>query len=134
MRRRLLDTQVLISFWNREKRRAKSPLSPTNVAAWAKKLIVSQDTSAIVTPVFIEFIAGVTSANELRFALAFLAPFTIIDEGNIPKEDWQEAERIAKRVSRSSKRRQLGDCLIRAIANRLKYEVAPTGDKGFPRS
>lgn len=133
MRRRLLDTQVLISFWHRERRRTPPPHNPEDVEAWARKVISAHDTNAIATPVFLEFIAGVTSAEEMRLALSFLAPFKIIDEGNIPKADWEEAERIAKRVSRNTKRRQLGDCLIRAIANRLKYEVAPTGDKGFPR-
>jgi predicted nucleic acid-binding protein len=48
-------------------------------------------------------------------------------------EDWQEAIRIASRVPRSPAPRQLGDCLIRAIAHRLKYEVF-TSDMNFPHA
>ena len=34
-----------------------------------------------------------------------------------------KAKRLAERVPRDGRRRQLGDCLVQAIANRLRYEV-----------
>ena len=52
--------------------------------------------------------------------------------GNVTTADWQEAIRIARRVPRNRKPRQLGDCLIRAIANRLRYKVE-TLDADFPK-
>jgi predicted nucleic acid-binding protein len=87
-------------------------------------------TSATVSPVIIEFLAGTTSANELMLARAYLDVFVVIDHQQTPPQDWQEAQRLAQRVPRDGRRRQLGDCLIRAIANRLKHEVI-SYDQGF---
>lgn len=100
------------------------------VATWARELIELHGTRAIVSPVLIEFLAGTSNATELRLAKAYLDPFEIVDQQRIPPQDWQEAVRLAQRVPRSGQRRQLGDCLIRSIANRLKYEVV-THDVGF---
>ena len=88
--------------------------------------------NAIVTPVFLEFIGGVRSAAELQLAETYLNQFHVVDNGKVLEEDWQEAERIARRVPRDGTPRQLGDCLIRAIANRLRYDVS-TIDQRFPR-
>lgn len=76
-----------------------------------------------MTPVVVEFLAGVQSAGELALARAFLAQFTVIDSGRILPEDWEETERLAARVPRDGKPRHLGDCLIRALAKRLKYDI-----------
>jgi predicted nucleic acid-binding protein len=78
-------------------------------------------------------VAGVTSSHELKLTQAYLAPFEIIDEGRIPKKDWDKAKDMAQRVAPSGGKRQLGDCLVRAIAKRLNCEVL-TLDKGFPRT
>ncbi len=102
-----------------------------DVADWAGELIEMHDTKKIVTPVEIEFLAGATSAQELRLFRHFLAAFTIVDDERIPPADWQEVRRLAQRVRRDGKPRQLGDCLIRAIARRLNFDVI-TYDSGFP--
>jgi predicted nucleic acid-binding protein len=62
--------------------------------------------------------------------LAFLKPFKVVDEGRIVRQDWDEAERIAKRVHRTGRPRKLGDCLIMAIAQRLNCDVV-TADADF---
>jgi hypothetical protein len=80
-------------------------------------------TGSIVTPAYIEFVAGTTSAHELRLARAYLAEFEIVDKGRILDQDWIEARRYAERVPRNGKPRQLGDCVIKAIAKRLNYDV-----------
>lgn len=49
------------------------------------------------------------------------------------QEDWKKARQIAERVPRNGKPRQLGDCLIRAIAARLKYYDMQTADDSFSR-
>jgi hypothetical protein len=77
--------------------------------------------------------AGVTSADELKLTQAYLAPFEIADAGKIPKGDWDEARNMAQRVAATGGKRQLGVCLVRAIAKRLGCEVL-TVDRGFPRS
>ncbi len=87
---------------------------------------------AIVTPIYVEFLVGTRDSSEQRLAEAYLAQFDNIDGGNIPKEDWDETLRIARRIPPTGKPRQLGDCLIRAIANRLKHTVI-TPDTGFPK-
>lgn len=130
--RRVLDTSVLIGAWQRG--RGKGPLSndPGVIRQWAEQIILLYRSDAIVTPVVVEFIAGVRSSAELRLAHIFLDRFRSIDSGNISPEDWLEARRLAERVPRDGRPRQLGDCLIRAIARRLKHDVVSL-DLTFPR-
>jgi len=100
--------------------------------SWAEKLIANHGSRRIVTPVYIEMVAGATGSDELKLTHAYLDPFEMVDEGKIPKEDWDEAKRIAQRVAPKGGKRQLGDCLVRAIANRLNCDVL-TLDGTFPR-
>lgn len=117
---------------------------------WAEELIRNKDTNAIVSPVEIEVLAGVRDAHDLELTEAFLSRFRVVDEGNVPQGDWDEAKRIAKRVVKYDREvprkhrhrerakhprtgaRQLGDCLITAIALRLGYVVL-TDDRGLIR-
>jgi predicted nucleic acid-binding protein len=75
-------------------------------------------------PVYIEFLAGVRNSVELQLATAYLKEFEILDNGTVEKADWSEAERVARRVPQDGRPRQLGDCLIRALAKRLRGDVA----------
>jgi predicted nucleic acid-binding protein len=132
MERKALDASVLITHWHS---RCVPPLrarQPAEARKWAKELIKLRKSDAIVTPVYLEFICGVTSVHELNLARAYLAEFRLVDDGRILAEDWEDAQRLAARVPRDGTRRQLGDCLIRAIANRLRYDV-DTFDAAFPR-
>jgi predicted nucleic acid-binding protein len=126
-RRKILDANVLINHWRRLGLSTKSLLQ---VKAAALALIDLYDTNLIASPVRIEFLAGVLSDQELRRSLAFLAVFKAVDEREVPAADWEEAERIAKRVRSAGRRRKLGDCLLAAIANRLSCDVV-TGDLDF---
>jgi predicted nucleic acid-binding protein len=127
----ILDTSVLIRHWRRRAAQTRRRLTLQDAAAWAAQLIEIYNSPNIVTPVQIEFLAGAASAEELRLFRRFLAAFSVLDEENMPALDWQEARRLAQRVPRDGKPRQLGDCLIRAIANRLRCTVI-THDAGFP--
>jgi predicted nucleic acid-binding protein len=131
MERRTLDTSALIRHWHRCRTRPLSDYLPADTVVWAKQLIALHQTNAITTPVYVEFLAGVTSEHEFRLAKAYLEQFHCVDGGRIPPEDWKEAIRLAQRVPPSGKPRQLGDCLIRAIARRLRYRVR-TYDQDFP--
>jgi predicted nucleic acid-binding protein len=131
MARRLLDTSILLSHWNRV-RGDLSEKSADDARDWARELIKLRRGVAIATPVVLEVLGGVRSSHELSLTLAYLGEFKVIDGGKIPKEDWDAAQRIAARVPPDGRRRDLGDCLIRAIANRLHHEV-DTPDGGFPR-
>jgi predicted nucleic acid-binding protein len=131
MLRAVLDTSVLIRFWRRKvSRRKLADISPREVQAWAGELTARYG-NIILTPVAIEFVAGATSAAELKLFLEFLSAFEAIDERRILSQDWAEAQRRAQRVPRNKKPRQLGDCLIAAIAHRLKMDVI-THDEDFP--
>ena len=132
MARRVLDTTYLVQHWRRRKRTPLSDVRADEAETWAKELIGLQNADAIVTPIYIEFVAGVRSAHELVLARAYLAPFRVIDDGSISNADWKLARRIAERVPRDGKPRQLGDCLIKAIATRLNHDVESL-DVGFPR-
>jgi predicted nucleic acid-binding protein len=132
MKRTVLDTSVLIRFWRSRAHGSLVRRTPDDAGRWAERFIDLYDTNAIVTPVYLELVAGVSDRHELRLTLAFLSRFDRIDEGNITRSDWEEALRIARRVPRNRKPRHLGDCLIRAIANRLRYTIV-TLDADFPR-
>ncbi len=148
MPKHLLDSTLLITHFKRI-----SPLAekgPEDARNWAKQLIENKGTNAIVSPVVIEMLAGVRDSHELSLTEAFLDEFDIVDERKIPPQDWELAGIIAKRVvkydrqvPRRSRRRDreqnprtqardLGDCLITAIALRLNYAVL-TEDRGVPR-
>lgn len=127
----ILDTSVLIQFWHRCRGRLKRLPVEKDAKDWAAQLIARRRSRLIVTPVQLEFLAGATSAEELRLFQAFLSAFTLFDEERTLPVDWQEARRLIQRVPRDGKPRQLGDCLIRAIATRLNCDVVPV-DHRFP--
>jgi len=128
----ILDTSVLIRHWNDSRGgRPFNQLAEQDTARWADQLIDIRQTNWIVTPVYVEMVAGVRSKQELRLAWAYLERFEVIDENVIPADDWRDATRIAQRVPRDGKPRQLGDCIIRAIANRLNCDVV-SFDDSFP--
>jgi len=125
-------TNILIRYWGERVRgRRLRDVSADDARRWARELIKLQDTNAILTPIHIEYVCGKVGAREVQLARAFLAEFHAVDEGRILPKDWEDAKRIAHRVTRTGARRQLGDCLIRAISDRLHLEVL-TADRRFP--
>ncbi len=132
MNRSVLDSSVLIGSWRHLSGGKLKQKTPGDAVRWAKQTIKTFDTNAIVTPAYLEMIAGASDEHESRLTEAFLAEFDCVDGGNVTPADWGEARRIAKRIPRNRKPRHLGDCLIRAIANRLRYKVE-TLDADFPK-
>jgi predicted nucleic acid-binding protein len=130
MPRELLDTSVLISHWRRCSESRLSDKTPEDASQWAETVIDLRRTRWIASPVLIEFVAGVRSSHELELAHAYLGRFEVIDRGNVSKTCWEEARKIAERVPRDGKPRQLGDCLLKAIAKHFKCAVVSL-DKGF---
>jgi predicted nucleic acid-binding protein len=132
MATRILDTCIHIRHWKQCERHLKQPAQISDMEQWAELLIRMYDTSVTLTPIRLELIAGTKSSDELQRIEKYLSYFQNADEGIILRQDWQEAERIARRVPRDGKPRQLGDCLIAAIARRLKYAIE-TFDENFPK-
>lgn len=132
MSARVLDTNVLISFWKRNQAQLKAIPSPAVAREWGEWLAAQHEQSGVLTPIYLEFICGCASAQELAAAEAYLACFDNFDGGRILEIDWQMAERSARRITRDGKPRHLVDCLIAAIARRLKKEVF-TLEASFPR-
>ena len=126
-RRKILDTHVLINHWHRFPRNDRTA---SECKSHAEELIEFQGTNLIVSPVLVEFLAG-ASRDDLEFRKAYLEPFVILDQGNIPLADWEEASRFAQWI-RIGRERKLGDCLIEAIAKRLKGDVV-SSDRDFSR-
>jgi predicted nucleic acid-binding protein len=131
-RERVLDTNELIFHWHASIRRPLSAATKSEATVWARSLIGLRGTDAIVTPVEIEFLAGVSSQHEMALSRAYLQEFRIIDDGRVLPQDWDEARRLASRIPRVSKPRQLVDCLIRALARRLNFDII-TRDRTFPK-
>jgi predicted nucleic acid-binding protein len=120
MTKAVLDSSVLIGCWL-QKGLAKRPAADARSAA--AQLIELWDTDAIVSPVYIECVAGTKTGRELAAMRVFLAQFNVVDAWHVLPQDWKGALRFAERVPRDGKRRDLGDCLVRAIAERLNYDI-----------
>ena len=125
-RPRILDTNVLIKHWRKLDKRNRNA---SGVRTHAKELVEVQGTNLIASPVLIEFLAGTRDSSELELFKAFLEPFEVLDKGEIPRQDWDEAKRFAQWI-RIGRERKLGDCLIQAIAKRLNGDVI-TADLDF---
>jgi predicted nucleic acid-binding protein len=126
----VLDTNVLIRHWRRSAHGPLEQLTVKQVRKWATELIAIEECDAIVTPVALELICGARTNHEVRLSQAFLDVFRLIDDGKVTEGDWDEAYRLARRIPRGGRPRQLGDCLIQAIAKRLKFRVR-THDTGM---
>jgi predicted nucleic acid-binding protein len=129
MRKRCLDTNVLIDHFLH----SLKPLlgkSSKDAEASARSLIAARNTDIILSPTAVEFLCGILNQDEMRLREAFLKPFHVLDQGRTLPEDWEEARRFAKHAGHHARPRDLGDCLITAIADRLNLEVE-TDDKGL---
>lgn len=129
---RILDTNRLIRYWRRKCVRSTRHYTVVDARGWAQELVELEHADAIVTPIEIEFLGGVRSEHELTLAEAFLGVLPIVDGGDTRHEDWRTARQFACRGPKGGRHRDFGDCLIRAIARRLRYDV-DTGDQGIPR-
>ena len=127
-RPRILDTNILINHWHRFNRRNRTA---SELRAHAEELIEFEGTNRIVSPVLIEFLVGARTGEELALYLAYLEPFEVLDRGEIPRQDWDEAKRLAQWI-RTDRPRKLGDCLIEAIARRFNGDIV-SGDPDFKR-
>ena len=123
MPKRLFDTSILIDHINAFPN--KDAMTEAALRTWGGNLIEMHSTNWICSPVVIEVLAGTRNKRELALHRAYLSAFAIIDEGKIPPMDWQKAQHWAQRVpdNRHVRARSLGDCLIRAIAERLHCDV-----------
>ena len=95
-------------------------------------MIKDNDSKLILSPVEVEFLCGVVDEHEMRLREAFLRPFEVIDDHRTLPEDWKEARRLAKHPGYQPRSRDLGDCLLIAIAGRLHLEIL-TDDRGLKR-
>ncbi len=132
MRRKILDTNKLISHWRHSRTLSCDQYTPADARKWARKLIDIYQTNSIVTPVYLEMVGGVQDRSEMHLTKAFLDEFEIIDQGRITPEDWSKAREIAERIRTPSRARGAIDCLIKAIAIRFGCDIE-TNDKGMPR-
>lgn len=132
MAKRVLDTNKLIRHWKRWKP-ADGRKTSRGAEDWARKLIELEDTDAIVTPVELELLGGDLTDRDRQLTRAYLRPFRNIDGGKVLEADWVEARRLIERIwpRQNPRPRGLVDCLIRAIADRLHYELW-TDDGGIP--
>jgi predicted nucleic acid-binding protein len=129
----VLDTNVLVQHWRRSRSgTVNAQIKEFQAELWAGRLIDLENTNAIVTPVVLEYLCGVRDQMELSLARAYLKTFESVDMGRILAADWREAKRLAERVPRNGRPRDISDCLIKAIAARLNYQVR-SFDTGMPQ-
>lgn len=101
---------------------------------WAARLIEARGSDAITSPTVIEMLCGTRQKHELDLTRVFLSKFRVIDEGHITEQDVIRAKHLAAELRHRGQTppRDLVDCLIRAIAQRLKCDI-DTNDSRFPR-
>jgi predicted nucleic acid-binding protein len=80
--------------------------------------------------VVIEFLCGARDSHELHLFRAFLDQLEVVDNGVVTQADLQKSQHTASRIPKDGKPRNLGDCLILAIASRLDYGIL-TSDLGL---
>jgi predicted nucleic acid-binding protein len=132
MATRVLDTNILINHWRRHFSQInRKQINRDDAKECGRSLIKHQGSHAILTPIYLEFICGMNSAAEVDLARHYLGQFKIMDGGLIQRTDWETAKNYAARVPRGGSRRQMGDCLIRAVCDRLRLDIL-TADRGFP--
>ncbi|MFO0891686.1 MAG: PIN domain-containing protein [Isosphaeraceae bacterium] len=122
-RLRVLDTNRLINHWCRSCKGSLTRYSRDDAAKWARRLISLEGTSAVFTPVVIEFLCGARDGHELELYRAYLEQFEVVDRGVVTQADLLDAQRRASWVRGDGMPRDFGDCLIAAIASRLGYEI-----------
>jgi predicted nucleic acid-binding protein len=133
MARRILDTSILVSFWRRQiKKRSLDSISSQEVEKWVEDLQKNYSSKIIVTPVKVEFLAGARTKRELDLFRLFIDNFQLLDDQQTARQDWEQTLQSAERIPDDGKPRQLGDCLIRALAKRYRYDVE-TSDTSFPK-
>jgi predicted nucleic acid-binding protein len=125
---KVLDTNVLLNHWHAFTR--GKVRTPSALREHAEALVEREGTNLILSPVEVEFLAG-ARADELDHTKAFLGAFYSADEGRVPPQDWEEAKRLA--AWDRGRSRKLGDCLIAAIAKRLKLEIVSRDRDIHPR-
>jgi predicted nucleic acid-binding protein len=130
MPKRVFDTNILISHFHQL--RPLEGKGEREAEEWARSLISSRNGNAIVSPVEVEFLCGVVNQHEIRLREAYLRTFKVVDDHKTIPQDWDEARRLAKHAGFHAEPRDLGDCLISAISDRLNLELV-TGDKGLIR-
>lgn len=123
MKNRVLDTNVLINIWHGKAPEGKPVRSDEAARAEPLKWLKRFPADGIVTPVRLEFVGGTREKDELRLADLFLAEFDLLDGGIVLPEDWDEAQRIARRIRGSGRARDAIDCVIRAICDRINADL-----------
>jgi hypothetical protein len=108
-RLRILDTNRLIAHWCRSRRGPLASYTREHTTNWARKLIELERTSALLTPVVIEFLCGARDSHELELYRAYLAEFEVVDGGNITQADSNDATNRASRIPRDGRPRDFGD-------------------------
>lgn len=122
MPNRVIDTNIVLDIWHGRSPSKIKARSESTVKEAAKTWLKENPGDMIVTPVKLEILGGVNDKEELRLTDLFLSHFKLLDQGKVLQQDWREAERIARRVRGTGRKRDAIDCLILAICNRLDVE------------
>ena len=128
--KRLADTNALIKHFR--ELRPYDRKTTEQAEEWGRSY-AREFNAVIVAPVEVEFLAGIVDRHEMTLAEAYLRPFSLADRREPVARDWEEARRVAKHVGFQAARRQLCDCLITALADRLHIDVIQSEDKGLHR-
>jgi predicted nucleic acid-binding protein len=120
---RVIDTNVLIWLWHGRPPATRPVRSEETADAAATAWLRAHPGDAILTPVRLEFLAGTRDKEEQRLADRFLSHFKVLDGGRVLPDDWKRAEHFVRRVRGTGTARQLVDCLLLAICDRLHAEL-----------
>ena len=123
MRRRVIDTNVVIGLWRGQLLAPGRVRSKDDADRAAAEWLRLYPRDGIVTPVRLEFLGGALSRDGVELPDYFLGRFPLFDGGVVLPQDWDAALRLARRVPRAPAPRGALDCLIRAVCDRLGLEL-----------
>lgn len=123
MKNRVLDTCILLDIWHGRSPSKIRVRSDAEARSAPKEWLKKYPNDAILTPIRLEFLGGTRDKDDLRLADVFLDEFAVIDHKKVLHQDWDEAERIARRIRDLGRSRGAIDSLVRAICKRINADL-----------
>ena len=133
MRPRVIDSNVLLGLWHG---RYPSPIKVKVRTKRTAKLVAATwlriyPGDGVLTPIRLELVGGGLDRDAVQLTDYFLDLFPLFDGGDVRREDWNTASRLARRVPFEPRPRGAVDCLTRAICQRLRLDLESL-DTGLP--
>lgn len=122
-RSRVIDHNVVLAIWHGRVPDGRKVRTEETARLAADEWLHKHPGDGLVTPVRLEFLGGTDDREEQRLGDLFLDRFPLYDGGRVLPEDWAVAERYARRIRGTGTKRDVIDCLVLALCDRLNADI-----------